>query len=356
MDEGPGRVHILRRLLTRFYRQVLEMPSWLLVVFSMIFFVTSWVMFRLAGEAEITQSLANYIYFAATTASTVGYGDMSPQTTEGRLIAAFWFFPGALIIFSAVLGRLAGGMVERIRRMADGYGSYEGLVGATVIVGYHRDHTHVMIENLIAGKDGDDKIILLTDHTEGDMPAGVKLVKSDRLDALASLRRAAVPTAEKVMVYASSDAETFNTCLAIRELNETIHIAAFFEDRDTARRAAKLAGLEAIVSNASEALVRAAQDPGAGQILMALSSANVGATIYSAVITGSVPVEVLRRGLETCGATLIAISPPGSTEFQFAPFPEMKHDGGALYYLCAERLPADRIERELGGYEVSITI
>jgi voltage-gated potassium channel len=349
-------VPIFNRLLARFYRDILELKVWLLIVISVSFFIMSWFLFWVAGEDDIARDLTTYIYFAATTASTVGYGDMSPQTDAGRLVAAFWFFPGSLLIFSAVLGRLAGGMVERIRRMADGNGSYESLQGATVIVGYNRDQTPLMIENLIAGKDGDDKIILLTKSTDTDMPSGVKLVKSDRLDALASLRRAAISHAEKVMVYATSDAETFNTCLAIRELNETLHIAAFFEDRDTARRAASIAGLEAIVSNASEALVRAAQDPGAGQVLMALSAANVGATIYSASVDSGLDIGILRSALNDCDATLISVSQPNDTEFLFAPFPAMLEAGGVCYYLCSIRLDAAQIESKLGVSDVQITI
>ena len=278
--------------------------------------------------------MVTYVYFAGTTASTVGYGDLYPQTEAGRLIAAFWFFPGALIVFSAILGRLAGDIVERIRRMADGYGSFETLGGATVIVGYNPDYTPVMIKNLIAGKDGDDKIVLLTKSSEAYFPDGIKLVKSDRLDALASLRRAAIVHAEKVMVYAGSDAETFNTCLAIRELNEDLHIAAYFEDRDTARRAAKIAGLEAIVSNASEALVRAAQDPGAGRVLMALSEARVGATIYSVRPQEQLSVADMRSALYAQDATLVAVAQPGQDGFTFAPFPEHVQAGGAFYYIC----------------------
>ena len=218
--------------------------------------------------------------------------------------------------------------------MADGYGSFETLRGATVIVGYNPDHMPVMIKNLIAGKDGDDKIVLLTKSSEADFPDGIKLVKSDRLDALASLRRAAIVHAEKVMVYAGSDAETFNTCLAIRELNEDPHIAAYFEDRDTARRAAKIAGLEAIVSNASEALVRAAQDPGAGRILMALSEARVGATIYSVRPQEQLSVADMRSALYAQDATLVAVAQPGQDGFTFAPFPEHVQAGGAFYYIC----------------------
>jgi len=352
LDEVP----ILTKILSRFYNELLDLKWWLLCVLAATFFVISWSFFRLAGELEITESLTTYIYFAATTASTVGYGDMSPQTQTGRMIAAFWFFPGSLLVFSAVLGRLAGGMVERIRRMADGFGSFENLQGATVIVGYSRDHTPVMIENLIAGRDGDKDIVLLTKTTEGDLPEGVKLVKSDRLDALSSLKRAAIQNADKVMVYASSDAETFNTCLAIRELNETLHIAAFFEDRDTARRAANLAGLEAIVSNASEALVRAAQDPGAGQVLMALSAASVGATIYSAKVSAELEISELRAALYACDATLISVCQMQGQDFEFAPFPPKLSAGGTFYYLCQERLTPQQITTKIEGADVSITV
>jgi len=352
LDDVP----ILRKIIARFYRELVDLKWWLLCFFAAFFFVVSWILFRLAGEVEITESLTTYIYFAATTASTVGYGDMSPQTQAGRIIAAFWFFPGSLLIFSAVLGRLAGGMVERIRRMADGFGSYETLHGATVIVGYNRDHTPVMIENLIAGQDGDKDIVLLTKSTESDLPEGVKLVKSDRLDALASLKRAAIQNAEKVMVYTSSDAETFNTCLAIRELNADLHIAAFFEDRDTARRASKLAGLEAIVSNASEALVRAAQDPGAGEVLMAMSSTHVGATIYSAKVGADIAVTALRAALYASSATLISVCQKAGEEFEFAPFPDNLKSGGAFYYLCRERLSAQQIKSKIEGPDVPITV
>lgn len=335
---------------------MLELKVWLLVLFFLVFFLISWGLFWLAGETDLTGNIVTFIYFAATTASTVGYGDFSPQTQAGRLVAAFWFFPGALLIFSAALGRLAGGMIERIRRMADGYGNYEKVKGATVIVGYQRDQTPLIVENLIAGQDGDDKIILLTKDAEPEIPDGIYLVRSDRLDALNSLRRAAIPYAEKALVHTGSDAETFNTCIAIRELNETLHVAAFFEDRDTARRAEKIARVETVVSNASEALVRAAQDPGAGQILMALAAANVGATIYSAKVGSEVGTADLNAAITQCDATLIAISQPENPDYAFRPFPERLSAQGTFYYLAAHRLSAERVSQAMDDTNVQILV
>lgn len=351
---------ILQLIVARLYQHILELKLWLLGSLICAYLLISWVLFFLAGENGLTGSPLTFIYFAATTASTVGYGDLSPETEAGRMVAAFWFFPGALLIFSAVLGRLTGVLVEGVRRMADGNGNFERVENATVIVGYRRDRTPLMVENLIAGQDGDDKIILLADSKNVEVPEGVRLIRAERMDALQSLRRAAIPGAQKVLVYAGSDAETFNTCLAIRELNETVHVAAYFEDRDTARRAGKLAGIEPVVSNSCEALVRAAQDPGAGQILMALSTAGLGATIYSAVIeTNDSPetdTTLLEKALSGADGTLIAVSQPDSSDFLFRPFPKTLKSGGTIYYLASKRLTESQILAGLEGSNVRVSV
>ena len=349
---------ILQLIISRLYQHVIELKLWLLMTLICAYLFISWALFWLAGEGGLTNNPLTFIYFAATTASTVGYGDLSPETEAGRMVAAFWFFPGALLIFSAVLGRLTGVLVEGVRRMADGNGNYERVQNATVIVGYHRDKTPLMVENLIAGQDGDDKIILLASSKNVEVPEGVRLIRAERLDALQSLRRAAIPCAQKVLVYAGTDAETFNTCLAIRELNENVHIAAYFEDRDTARRAGKLAGIEPVVSNACESLVRAAQDPGAGQILMALSTAGLGATVYSAIVEAGSTTDTtdLEKALSGADGTLIAVSQPDNDDFLFRPFPQTLKSGGSIYYLASKRLSANQITDGLEGGDVRITV
>ena len=157
-------------------------------------------------------------------------------------------------------------------------------------------------------------------------------------------------------MYADSDAETFNTCLAIRELNEELHIAAYFEDRDTARRAGKIAGIEPVVSNACESLVRAAQDPGSGKILMALSAADVGATIYSAIVGNEVKITNLDTAIRQTDATLIAISQPDDPDVYFRPFPDTLAASGVFYYLAEVRLSASQLSDGLEGDDVSIIV
>lgn len=242
--------------------------------------------------------------------------------------------------------------------MADGLGDYHAVQNATVIIGFHKERTQLIVDNLIAGHDGDDRIILLA-HNDADVSTdNLRLVKAERLDALASLKRAAIENASKVIVYAQTDAESFNICLAVRELNEGVHMAAYFEDRDTARRAGKLAGVEPVLSTSCESLVRAAQDPGASKVLMALSSAQHGATIYSASISSETPVaiQLLESAITKLNGTFLAVSQPHNETIVFRPFPDQLKNEGVFYYLADDRFSANKILDALGANDVRILV
>ena len=57
-------------------------------------------------------SIVASVYYAAITASTVGFGDFSPVTPEMRIVVIF-FVPFAVSTFCEVLGRIAGAYMER---------------------------------------------------------------------------------------------------------------------------------------------------------------------------------------------------------------------------------------------------
>ena len=52
------------------------------------------------------KGIASGIWWAAVTMTTVGYGDMTPRTFGGRLIALFWMF-SSLLLVSAIIGSVA---------------------------------------------------------------------------------------------------------------------------------------------------------------------------------------------------------------------------------------------------------
>lgn len=329
----------LTLLAARIYEHVLFLRGWVLLAGIGVYLALSWILFALAGEEALVSNFSDFLYFASTTASTVGYGDLAPQTQAGRIIAAVFFFPAAVTIFTIILAKLTGSVVEGVRKLADGRGSFASRTGATVIVGYHADRTERMIVDLIAGADNDHTIVLLTRSSNVNVPSGVHLVVAEKLDSLKALRRAAIEEAAKVLIYADSDAETFNACLAVREMNADVHVAAYFNDRETAARAHRFADVETVVSSSTDVLVRAAQDPGSSTVLQSLSSAVTGSTVYSAVI-GKADCNSLtvRNALYDADTTLIAVNRTSTGELIFAPFPDWLEAGTIVYYISKERI------------------
>lgn len=329
-----------------------ELRTSFLLLLILVYLAVSWVLFALAGEWDLVGNLINFIYFTATTASTVGYGDLSPSTDAGKLVAAVWFFPGALLVFTAVLGKITSALLDGVRRMSEGLNTYEHLVGATVLIGYHPERTETMIRDIVAGDDGDDTIILLTRTRELMLPKNVRIVVSERLDTLEALTRAGVALAEKILIHANSDAETFNACLAVREINRAGHVAAYFSDPHTASRARSFGNVETVLSTVSEMLVRAAQDPGASNVLIQLATATDGATLYSGDLdanAGQIDCGRFSSLVSKFGAAVIAVRRGADQAPEFAPFSETFPPGSSIFYIAEKRLSEAQWQDAVSG-------
>lgn len=99
----PG-VKLLALALTRAWPQV----KTLVVVELVIVMFSTAAIFECERDIPNTafESLFDSIWFTAVTVTTVGYGDMTPQTTPGRIIALLTFMTGLILfaVFAGVVG------------------------------------------------------------------------------------------------------------------------------------------------------------------------------------------------------------------------------------------------------------
>ncbi|MGB0361368.1 MAG: potassium channel family protein, partial [Endozoicomonas sp.] len=222
--------------------------------------------------------------FYATTSTTVGYGDLSPQTTMGRLFAAFLLLPGGVVFIAAILGKLSTYFIGIWRKKMQGKGDYSDLENHIVVFGWHQRHTKRMIDLIYGDSKREDRKVLLctTEDMDNPFPELVLFVRGQSLTEFSLIQRTGALKAARIIVYRSSDDQTLATCLTLAALKTKAHMVAWFEnDEMSALLKSHCPDIECHSNISMELLVRSAQDPGSSRIQQQLLSTLVGPTQYS---------------------------------------------------------------------------
>jgi voltage-gated potassium channel len=298
-----------------------------------------WALLQWAGEADLRPPV-DYAYWYLTTATTIGYGDLSPKGDAGRMIAALLVMPGAVALFTAALARAFAGLSGRWRSRRVGKGRYSAMEGHVVLVGYHPERTPRMIAEILADGRAREIVLVATDEMEVDDPS-YRFVRATSLTAPADLRRAGMEGAAKAVVYAASDAETLAATLAVTALNRGGHVVCFLRDPDTARLLnAHCPSVEVVLTPTVELVVKALNDPGSSRLIAQLAShTDEGATLYATEAPAAGGFDEHADRLRRLGAVLIATAGPGEAQPRFdleAPV----RAGDRLFYVAKRRVAA----------------
>ncbi len=351
MGSGPVRTYMLlprlklARLFDRAFHAMADLHWTLLFVLITVHALSTWGLIALAGEIKLGAP-ATFFYWYATTAYTVGYGDLSPQTDAGRLITALWVFPGAIAAFTTIVAKVLGaiGDVWRLRR--SGKGDYSTMTDAIVLIGYHPARTAKMIDELFADLAPDQTLALLTRQVLPDPDSRIRYIQTESLTSTAALTRAGVPRASRIVVYTDSDSDTLAATLAATAIAPpSAHVVCYFEDEDHARLLDQhCPEVEVVLASGPEMVARACKDPGASQVISALTShLDQDATLFSLSWpdTTARTFGALARALLERSATLLAIQAGSATSPTFNPSADRPIlPGDRLFYVAAKRVDA----------------
>lgn len=343
-------LHRANSFATRAFRHIASV-SWTAIALGLaIHYGSSWLGMHLVGETEIASSW-QFWYFYLVTAATVGYGDLTAQTTAGRAISVFWIMPGGIVIFSSVVGKLVQVAANNWKRRMLGLNDYSDLAGHTVIIGWHGDRTRRMATFL--RRDQPNREVVLASHTvsENPLPDTAHFVHGDTLTDASLLTRAGIPSAGRAIILGNDDNETLAAALAVSKLNHSVHLIAFFNEEEIADLLkTHCPDAECMAPMATELLARAADDPGASRIPKILFSSEINPTLFSLIVpagTPSYPYGALLHGFyRRHGVSLIGLaSGPGMDQISLNAEPDrLVHPGETLYYIGAIRLKADAVE------------
>ncbi|KND51831.1 MAG: hypothetical protein ABA06_01055 [Parcubacteria bacterium C7867-001] len=142
-------------IILRLWRKMRDLEYRFLIVATIAHFVL-WYLVFWATEAPDAAMLkpVNYWYFWSTTALTIGYGDLSPQSELSRLIAPVFQFTG-LIILTTWLTKVGSAAVEHMTKKRRGLMPTK-LSGHILVLGdYHPVRTDDLLSNAILDRQDD---------------------------------------------------------------------------------------------------------------------------------------------------------------------------------------------------------
>ena len=266
--------------------------SWSVLVLAALLHATiSWALLAWAGDAELTSDAVTFAYFYVTTATTVGYGDLSPASDGGREVALAFVLPGSIALFTAFLGKAVADLGGFWRRRMHGGGVFSGRTGHTIVVGWQGARSRQLIAMLSAECARDERPVLLAPALdENPMPDRVDFVLAEGLSSLADYRRAGGAGARSVIVRGNTDDDTLAATLAARAAAPAAHIVAYFEDEGAASLVTSHdARVEAISSLSSQLLVRSSRDPGSSRMAELMFSGHTPDTAFSLCVPAGTP-------------------------------------------------------------------
>lgn len=333
--------------------------SWpVLMVLVLVHGASTWLLFFLAGE-DVASPVMRWLYFYVTTATTVGYGDYSPTTDWGQLIAALWLLPGSIMLFASFIGKAATFVAEHWRRAMCGKGNYGNLKGHTLIIGWHGEPTEAMVDILLKDAQFSNEIVLcVVKEMENPLPGRVKFVRGESFSNPQLLARAGVRGADRVIIYDYADERVATIALSVYRLKHPgCHVVAHCDNQTTAAMLRDaLPGIECTQGLSIEMLVRSAMDKGISRVVNELLALDHGATQFQQTVPGGLSGpprygDLLVAAKQHADITLLGLCKEGGNGRQILnpPVQTPVCEGDVLYYMGPSRLSQARLAELIGA-------
>jgi voltage-gated potassium channel len=221
-----------------------------------------------AGAFSLTQHLpfTTSLYWAITTATTVGYGDVLPHSASGRFVASVVMLTAIPLLgatFAVVTGAAAAAGIRRILQMGNEFpsGTYR------LVVGMHPT-VPAIIEELVKA---DDAVVLVADVDPVSVREDVHVIRGDPTSQ-ATLRKARPAGAQHALVAAANDGDVLIMAVLLREQAPDLPISAL-SNSGPVSEALRAIGVNQTVSVdelVAHTLAKSLESPHAGDLLLRL--------------------------------------------------------------------------------------
>jgi voltage-gated potassium channel len=211
-------------------------------------------------------SFATALYWAITTATTVGYGDITPKNPAGRAIAVGVMLT-TIPLFASSFALMAGAVVTTRLRSLLTVAHIEALGDQIAIYGFSPVVPRVASELIDAGR----KVLVIANADRENLPDAVSLIDADPTSEEA-IRRSHPEKASQLLITNKTDADVLVTAVLLRRVAPDVPKLAFVGSAAVSTALAEL-GVDATLSSEDllvHTLARSLEAPHAGELLLRL--------------------------------------------------------------------------------------
>jgi voltage-gated potassium channel len=345
---GRCQVPILLARLSRLLR--VRLPRWRLPLAVAVFvFLSSWPAMALVEPPDSgIAAPGTYWWYFVVTAATVGYGDVYPASTGGRLVGAYVIVGGIVtltLLFTQLSAALQSVRGKRLRGLVD-----LDVADHVVLLGYTPGRTARIVAELTA--ENRAHVVLCAwddDVSEDPLPErlDVEFVRGD-LTSADVMTRACVARARTAVVDVRDDNEALAVALAVAHANPRIHLVAALRDlsrRNTLRYVHP--DVQAVQWHMPYLLTEEATDPGIAQVYSDLMTSGGHGNTYSIRVPAGFPHRTFGDCQtwfgRTFGATVLALRSDGGPLVVSPGWDTAVPEEATLYYVAGHRIEPARL-------------
>ncbi len=242
------------------------------------------------GYRDVDGSLSplDAFYYATVTASTTGYGDITPVSDSARLVNVLVVTPLRVLFLIVLVGTTLEVLTERTRAQIRQNRWRSSLRDHVLVVGYGTKGRNAVRALLDDG--GDTSRIVAIDP----VPANVATAAEDGIAAVLGdgarievLQRARVEDASRVIVAVPRDDSAVLVTLTVRGLNKTAHVVAACREVENAPLLRSSGADSVVVSSAA-----------AGRLLGLSSSSPATGEVFEDLLVPGSGLDLIERGVK----------------------------------------------------------
>lgn len=317
---------------------------------KVVLFVVTWAgMSFFEPLSSPLRSFFNYLWFYVVTITTVGYGDISPESVGGKLIGIFLIVVG-IILFGSVIGFISSSVIYTLDKIKRGQMQLHES-GHLIIIGYHLEKTQQLVEHLLADKHQENNALVLCHTAEqcktNPLPKLIKTVCNSE-GWLDTFQRACLPKAKRIIVDLENDLKAVELCVRINVMkNPEAHVVVALRHLPTKEDVLAMINptFECVDSDNTSMITQACQDPGVSRLFATLLNNFYGQVAFRANIPQTFSAcsfgSLLHQFKKIHNALVIATTDSHDLNpvIRENPSAESQVCGGmGLYYLASERL------------------